>query len=141
MAVAVALAIIRDTPERRAVHPTPSTSSTGRGGIPRYYVALEPTSSKSGAPNGLLVGDSLTGEKIATFAPSAGTTFESVSGAADDRTFVILNVANPDNRALGQADSWYQVKLSPGTAHPATLDLPADRTAIRRHRDGAVGLG
>jgi hypothetical protein len=84
-------------------------------------VAVSPTSSKSGAPNGLVVGDSLTGKTIATFTPPAGTSFESVSGAADDRTFVVLDVANPHNPELGQADSWYEVKLAPGTAHPATL--------------------
>jgi hypothetical protein len=120
VALAIALVIIKDLPNGSMV-PAKTSTSTGPGGIPRYYVAVSPTSAKSGAPNGLVVGDSLTGKTIATFPPPAGTSFESVSGAADDRTFVVLDVANPRNAQLGQADSWYEVKLAPGTAHPATL--------------------
>jgi hypothetical protein len=120
VALAIALVIIRDLPNGSVV-PSKTSTSTGPGGIPRYYVAVSPTSSKSGAPNGLVVGDSLTGKTIATFTPPAGTSFESVSGAADDRTFVVFNVANPRNLKLGQAGSWYVMMLAPGTAHPATL--------------------
>jgi hypothetical protein len=120
VALASALVIIRDLPNGSMV-PSKTPTSTGPDGIPRYYVAVSPASSKSGAPNGLVVGDSLTGKTIATFTPPAGTSFESVSGAADDRMFVVLNVANPRNPKLGQADSWYKVTLAPGTAHPATL--------------------
>jgi hypothetical protein len=126
VALAIALVLVRDLPNGSTV-PSKASTSTGPGGIPRYYVAVSPTSSKSGAPNGLVVGDTLTGKTITTFTPPAGTSFESVSGAADDRTFVVLDVANPHNPELGQdpelrqADSWYEVKLAPGTAHPATL--------------------
>jgi hypothetical protein len=120
VALAIALVIIKDLPNGSML-PSKASTSAGPGGIPRYYVAVSPTSSKSGAPNGLVVGDSLTGKTIATFTPPTGTSFESVSGAADDRTFVVLDVANPHNPGLGQADSWYGVKLAPGSAHPATL--------------------
>jgi hypothetical protein len=120
VALAIALVIIRDLPNGSMV-PSKSSTSAGPAGIPRYYVAVSPTSSKSGAPNGLVVGDSVTGKTIATFPPPTGTSFESVSGAADDRTFVVLNVAGPGNTKLGQAGSWYKVTLAPGTAHPATL--------------------
>ena len=79
VALAIALVIIKDLPNGGRV-PSKAPTSTGPGGIPRYYVALSPASSKSGAPNGLVVGDSLTGKTITTFTPPAGTSFESVSG-------------------------------------------------------------
>ena len=120
VALAIALVVIRDLPNGSVVPSTASTS-TGPGGIPLYYVALSPASSKSGAPNGLVVGDSRTGKTIAALTPPAGTSFTSVSGTGDDRTFVVLNLANPGNPKLGQAGSWYKVTLAPGTAHPATL--------------------
>jgi hypothetical protein len=120
VALAIALVVIRDLPNGSVVPATASTS-TGPGGIPLYYVGLTPTSSKSGAPNGLVVGDSLTGKTIAALTPPTGTSFASVSGTSDDRTFVALNLANPRNSKLGQAGSWYKVTLAPGTAHPATL--------------------
>ncbi|MGH3245831.1 MAG: hypothetical protein ACRDOI_06405 [Trebonia sp.] len=136
VALAITLVIIKNLPNGSAVPPTPSTS-TGPGGIPRYYVTVTPTSSKFKAPSALAVGDSLTGRTIATFAPPAGTTFASVSGAADDRTFVVLDVANPYGPKPGQLDSWYAVKLSPGTAHPATLThLPIEP----RYGVGATAL-
>lgn len=125
--VAVALVIIRDIPNGSVVPPGPTTAS-GPGGIPRYYVALDQLGTKTGAANALLVGDALTGKAIATFTPPAGTSFQSVSGAADDQTFVVLDVARPSNSTdAGSAYRWYEVKLAPGTAHPATLTrLPVE---------------
>jgi hypothetical protein len=125
-AVAVALVIIRDIPNGSVVPPGPTTSS-GPGGIPRYYVALNQQATKTGAANALLVGDALTGKAIATFTPPAGTSFLSVSGAADDRTFVVLDVAHPSNSPDIAAYRWYEVKLAPGTAHPAAkTELPIE---------------
>ncbi len=49
---------------------------------------------KDTVQNGIVVGDSLTGETLATFAPPANTIFESVTAAADDRTFVVFAVAS-----------------------------------------------
>ena len=124
--VAVALVIIRDIPNGSVVPPGPTTSS-GPGGIPRYYVALNQQATKTGAANALLVGDALTGKAIATFTPPAGTSFLSVSGAADDRTFVVLDVAHPSNSPNIAAYRWYEVKLAPGTAHPAAkTELPIE---------------
>ena len=124
--VAVALVIIRDIPNGSVVPPGPTTSS-GPGGIPRYYVALNQQATKTGAANALLVGDALTGKAIATFTPPAGTSFLSVSGAADDRTFVVLDVAHPSNSPSIAAYRWYEVKLAPGTAHPAAkTELPIE---------------
>ena len=124
--VAVALVIIRDIPNGSVVPPGPTTSS-GPGGIPRYYVALNQQATKTSAANALLVGDALTGKAIATFTPPTGTSFLSVSGAADDRTFVVLDVAHPSNSPDIAAYRWYEVKLAPGTAHPAAkTELPIE---------------
>jgi hypothetical protein len=125
--VAVALVIIRGIPNGSVVPPGPTTAS-GPGDVPRYYVALDQQATKTGAANALLVGDALTGKAIATFTPPAGTSFQSVSAAADDRTFVVLDVRNPGNAPnVGPADRWYEVKLAPGTAHPAAkTELPVE---------------
>jgi hypothetical protein len=119
--VAIALVIIRGIPNGSVVPPVPSASATGPGGVPRYYVALNQQATKTGAANALLVGDALTGKAIKTFTPPTGTSFQSVSGAADDRAFVVLDVAHPNNSPNLAAYRWYEVKLAPGTAHPATL--------------------
>jgi hypothetical protein len=124
--VAVALVIIRGIPNGSVVPPGPTTAS-GPGGVPRYYVAIDQQAKKTGAANALLVGDALTGAAIATFTPPAGTSFQSVSAAADDRTFVVLDVAHPKNSPDSAAYRWYGVKLAPGTAQPATLTrLPVE---------------
>ena len=77
-----------------------------------------------------MVGDSLTGQTLATFAPPAHVTFWSVSASADDRTFVIqaLSPAKPGEvllwpyRGAGKITAgWYSVHLAPGTAQPARL--------------------
>lgn len=98
----------------------------GTESAPRYYLALKQVDATSGR-YGIVVGDSLTGQTLATFAPPANTTFQSVSAAADDRTFVVVAVTSstggfgfvPGHATL--TGSWYEVRLAPGTAHPATL--------------------
>jgi hypothetical protein len=84
-------------------------------------VAVKPADSTPGAGKHLLVGDALTGNAIATFTSPKDMSFESVSGAADDRTFVAVAVADPSHPTVVPADVWYLVKLAPGTAHPATM--------------------
>ncbi len=87
------------------------------------------------APNGVVVGDSVTGKTLATFAPPAHTTFQSVTAAADDRTFVVFAVTSSTGSFLPGVKegipaaksvatltgSWYELRLTPGTAHPASL--------------------
>ncbi len=84
---------------------------------------------------GIVVGDSLTGKTLATFTPPARTTFLSVSAAANDRTFAVFAVTSStgsfelsmkDGRptdSITLTGSWYKVRLAPGTAHPADLNL------------------
>ena len=135
VALAIALVLVRDIPNDGAVSPSPTTS-TGPGGAPRYYVALTQFSgsvqlaagvAKDTVQNGIVVGDSLTGERIAKFAPPANTTFQSVMAAADDRTFVVFAVSSSTGsfglftKGATLTGSWFEVKLAPGTAQPARL--------------------
>jgi hypothetical protein len=84
--------------------------------LPGYYVALRPVSGRAGAPDGLVVGDTRTGKTVAVIAPPAGTTFTSVSGAADDRTFAVIAGPISGNSFF---DSFYLLTIAPGSS-PAT---------------------
>jgi hypothetical protein len=120
LAVALALALVISNEIGNGGGVTAS-ASTLPSGVPRYYVALRQLSKNSGWPDGLLAGDAATGQTLATLAPPAGTSFESVSAAADDRTFVVQDVTDPGNPGPGQTDTWYEVRLAPGTGTPAQL--------------------
>ena len=113
--LAIALVIVRDMPNGSKVPANPATSA-GPGGVPRYYVAL--TLSHSSRGSIVVVGDSLTGKTLATFTPPAGKIFGNVTAAADDRTFVVSTVA-PSGKST--TNSWYEIRLAPGSAHPARM--------------------
>ena len=131
VALAIALVLIKDIPNDGAVSPKPTTStSPGPGGVPRYYVMLKQLAGDVNSDtqrNDIVVGDSLTGKTLATFAPPAHTAFESVTAAADDRTFVVFAVTSSNGTFTVSAKnatltgSWYEVRLAPGTANPARL--------------------
>jgi hypothetical protein len=71
------------------------------------------------APSGLLIGDTYTGKAVATVTPPTGLTFTSVSAASNDRTFVLFAMpSGPGPHATG---TWYELRIAPGTAHPAAL--------------------
>ena len=142
VALAIALVVIRDIPNGSAVPTNPATATpTGPDGAPRYYVALETARlSNQDELNGIVrddvvVGDSVTGKTLATFAPPARTTFVNVSAAADDRTFVVFAVTSSTGSfelsmkdgkptdAITLTGSWYRVHLAPGTAQPASMSL------------------
>ncbi|HEY0934679.1 MAG TPA: hypothetical protein VGD91_13155, partial [Trebonia sp.] len=121
--LALVLVILRQAPVRPSgsapaatgtAVPVPGGTAV-LGSIPRYYVAL------AGAGGGssqlkAVVGDVSTGKTVATLSPSARQNFYGVTGAADDRTFVVLNYDN----ATGQT-TWYRLRLTPGAARPARL--------------------
>ena len=125
VAVAISLVIVRDISNGPVVPPTaPVPASTVP---PRYYVAISGsatafgwyayaplTSAKKVSPNDLVVGDTMTGRKLATIAAPAGSTWAGVTAAADDRTFVAY--ALPGSGASGAAGHWYLVTLTPGAA-------------------------
>jgi hypothetical protein len=131
VALAVALVVVKDIPNDGAAPQKPAAStSAGPGGVPRYYVALKQLAgdmNSGNQRNDIVVGDSLTGKTLATLAPPAKTAFESVSAAADDRTFVVFGVRSSNGSFQATAKEatvtgvWYEVRLAPGTAHPARL--------------------
>jgi hypothetical protein len=145
IALAIALVLVKDLPNEGGVSAQRGTSTAGStagpDGAPRYYVALKVTPAtlevvpgqvtqlSENLPGSIVVGDSLTGKTLATFAPPARTTFQSVSAAADDRTFVVFAETTADKsgsfdptlKGITLTGSWYKVQLAPGTAHPATL--------------------
>jgi hypothetical protein len=149
VALAVSLVIVRDMPNERAVSRNPAASA----GVPRYYVALKQLAGDRNSPtqrNDIVVGDSLTGKTLATLAPPARTAFESVTAAADDRTFVVFGVTSstgsflPFSKTPGKkpvlTGSWYAVRLTPGAARPARLTrLPIKPLSVPSSA-GAVGL-
>jgi hypothetical protein len=118
IALAVALVTIRDLPNGRVVPPT-SSASPSAAGVPTYYAAPE-TVCRTCQSTRLVVGDTFTGAKLATFTPPHGTTFEAVSAAADDRTFVADTVEFPFNVAT-QHVTWYLLKITPGASAPVRL--------------------
>jgi hypothetical protein len=118
-ALAIALVIIKDVPNGGRVPASPSASApTGPGGIPRYYVAVSRVTGQPGSPNTLRVGDSRTGETIATLQSPGHMSFESVMAANDDRTFVVYALAKSGSAETG---NWFRLRLAPGTADPARL--------------------
>jgi hypothetical protein len=91
VAVALSLVIVREISNGPVVPPAGSGSASG---VPRYYGAI--SGAKFGwyayapltvQPNDLVVGDTVTGKKLATIGAPTGTEWEGVTAAADDRTF------------------------------------------------------
>jgi hypothetical protein len=121
VAVAVALVLIRGNQNVDMVpRPTPVTAVPG--GVPRYYVALDPVTKASGSPNGLLVGDLVTGGTLADITPPPHMSYESVTAAADDRTFYAFATETGGSWSAGL---WFELVLAPGTEHVATLSSTA----------------
>jgi hypothetical protein len=111
------------------------------GTVPSYYVDIQPGADSPPSLDGIYnantaaVGDARTGKLLATINPPAGGTFDGVTSAADDRTFV-LSVRWLPGQADGQRTSyaWYLLGLDPGAGHPARLT----RLPIRDQLDDAV---
>jgi hypothetical protein len=91
-----------------------ATSGAPATGVPEYYVAWM----QADTPY-LVVGNTFTGQTIATVGAPAGVSLEAVYGmAADDRTFVVTG------QRLHGADAgtvWYLLRIAPGSAAPARL--------------------
>jgi hypothetical protein len=118
IAVAVAAALL--VPLRGQTAP-PNTSS-----VPRYYMALvlgsNPTTAR---PGYAVVKDRITGRTVATVRPpSPHTGFIAVTGAADDRTFVLA--AAPITADSIQPVKFFYARLNPadGAVTIAPLVLP-----------------
>jgi len=138
IALAVSLALARSAPKDSALLPGTVTSAPadagGPGGVPSYYVTLPAsfgwyayaplTPSASSQGTGLIVGETATGKRLATVAPPHGMTFNVVSGAAGDRTFVAGATSFvPGKKTVSTywAETWYLLRIAPGTGHVVTL--------------------
>jgi hypothetical protein len=133
IALAVVLVVVRNVPNGGRVTPvvpancalpgvtrvTHAIAAPSVDGVPPYYVEVVACAGKSTSRSVLLVGDTFTGKVLATVAPPAGTSFQSVSAAADDRTFAVF--ATPAGAGPKVAGWWYLLRLAPGTSSPARL--------------------
>ena len=130
LAIALSLVLIRDIPNGRVAPPTRPVPAVD--GVPAYYAGLAKTSDAETSPEQIVVGDTVTGKRLATVAPPAGTTFAGITGAADDRTFVVdtqPGSLDPESEPW-QPRTWYLLRIDPGSAHPARLTpLPVPGTA------------
>jgi len=119
----VTLKISPNGPVVPAAKPAPAS-----GGVPTYYAELVQEPGNPDNPDQIQVRQTLTGTLIATVNPPAGTTFAGITGTADDRTFVVDTqpgaLQGPDsspNQQSVQPRTWYLLRLSPGSARPASL--------------------
>jgi hypothetical protein len=127
VALAVALVISRNLTDGGPVPTTgpnlTNPATAGPGGVPRYYVAIQDeTTGGPGKPavntTALVVGDSVTGGKLATIAPPAGVLFLDVTAAGDDRTFVAAGQHGSGASARGEL---FEIHLDPGASHPVVM--------------------
>jgi hypothetical protein len=169
VAVAVSLVAVRNPPRAapevnagpsRSAGPAVTSAPVDPEALPGYFVAINgfqagPTPSpgqsgplKAPKPDSVIVGETLTGKRLATIAAPAGSTFAGVTGAADDRTFVLDSVQLAPTARSGilwpfQPRTWYLLRIRPG-ATPVqtmtTLDFPlpsgADVNGIALSPDG-----
>jgi hypothetical protein len=147
VAVAVTLVAVRNPPP--AAHKTsagPAASHSAKPAatsapvdpeaLPGYFVAisglevvgpLSPGQSgpaKAPKPDSVIVGETLTGQRLATISPPAGSTFVGLTGAADDRTFVLDSVQLASGTpflSATQLRSWYLLRIKPGATPVQTL--------------------
>jgi hypothetical protein len=137
---------------------SPAAAPADPEALPRYFVAisgLETTGplppagqsapAKDPLPDSVVVGDTLTGKRLTTMKPPPGSTFAGVTGAADDRTFVLDSAAIRPGSGLVSANqqrTWYLLRVKPGA--PVTtltrLNFPvpaaADVNGIALSPDG-----
>lgn len=114
-ALAVTLALLRQADGPQPDPAVPASGASGAASIPRYYVALAQTGSTSSQLKAV-VGDDRTGRTVAVLNPSVSQNFYGVTGAADDRTFVVMNYT-----AAQQETTWYLLRLTPGAGRPTQL--------------------
>jgi hypothetical protein len=67
------------------------------------------------------VGDTLTGAKLAVIAPPKGADFYGVTGAADDRTFVVDTYNSSSVSDFSLPRTFYRLEIVPGAKSPVRL--------------------
>jgi hypothetical protein len=148
VAVAVTLVAVKSPPRAadktgagpvasRSTAPSSTPAAADPEALPGYFVAISglqtmgklPAAGQSGPvqaprPDAVVVGETLTGKRLATVTPPTGATFAGVTGAADDRTFVLDSVQLAAGRGgmlwATQERTWYLLRIRPG-ATPAAV--------------------
>lgn len=118
VALAVALVSVHQSRNGRGIPgfaPAPPASGAT---IPRYYVLVSPRIPAVSVA--ARVADSRTGAVLARVRPPAHRMFAGVTGAADDRTFVLDTVPVSGMNGRG-THVWYLLRIATGTGHPASL--------------------
>jgi len=131
--VAATLVTLRSLGNGHSAVPAASPSPVaGPAAPPRYYVQLGTARSVGAKGNwAIIVGDEQARKTIASYAlpPGRALANGAVSGAADDRTFVVsatpvgtgTGTGTGGGIDLGQAAAWYQVRIFPGAARPVVV--------------------
>ena len=89
-AIIAAAALVANWPAVHGRSSAPASAAATAQGVPRYYLVVEPNGPVFNSPDYASVRDAVTGETLATIRPPKPyVQFTSVTGAADDRTFVL----------------------------------------------------
>jgi hypothetical protein len=169
VAVAATLVAVKSPPRvtpktsagpSHSARPTATSAPVDPEALPGYFVAINdlegqvplrsPGQSgtvKEPKADSAIVGETLTGERLATIVPPAGSTFVGVTGAADDRTFVLDSVKLAEGRGgllwAFQPRTWYLLRIRPGatpvqtlTTLPISLPSGADVNGVALSPDG-----
>lgn len=110
--LALVLVMLRQAPAPQLGPDTPTSAPPATASVPRYYVVLARIDGVVGA----VVADDRTGRRVTVVPPPRGHDFTGVTGAADDRTFV---VSSYDSAKV--TTTWYLLRIHPGGAFPAEL--------------------
>ena len=119
-AAAVVVALAVTLVSLRQLHSAPAVPASGQPGasattaaatVPEFYAALK-TPIRPG-PTTLVVGRTGAHAPISTLRPPKGQSFVGVTGAADDRTFVLAAEAYPAQKGAysGAPVAWYLVRV------------------------------
>jgi hypothetical protein len=109
--------------------------------VPPYYMALLPASGRTAAPLYAVVRSTTTGRTLATIRPPAPyITFTAVTGAADDRTFV-LTARTAISGGMSTEVDFYEAHFSPAghTVSLMSLTLPGVSPTQYPNHDYIVG--
>jgi hypothetical protein len=111
VAVAIALVVVRDMPDGAPTPPPGPVAAAA--GIPAYYLTLNQSVEDTATPVGLALAATLTGTKLFTLQPPRGLSFAGITGAADDRTFVVDAHRDPYGvrGSAGRSRTWYLVRI------------------------------
>jgi hypothetical protein len=141
IALALVLVVFRQAGGTAPGQAAPAGALPIPASVPTYYAALADVGSASTAGptprQQVVVADDRTSHTLASVLPPAGQSFTGVTGATDDRTFVVTSY-----QAAHQLTTFYLLRITPSAAHPAQLTklpikpLAAEPTGLALSADG-----